>query len=239
MITAIIPARSGSKGVPNKNMRTLYGHTLIDWAITSCKKSKLINEVLVSTDSEEYRDHALSKGAKVPFLRPKEISNDFSTDFEFINHALDWFKENTNEPEIIALIRPTTPIRDPKIIDDAINKFSELDNITSLRSVHEMSESSYKTFEISENGHLNSICSNSFDLDQANMARQSFPNTYVGNGYIDLFRSKFIRKEKLLYGNRVYAYITPVTWEVDHENDFEILNYQLSRKSSLLSKLFD
>lgn len=235
----MIPARSGSKGVPNKNIKKLGGYSLLEWSIAACKKCKFIDDIYVSTDSEMYRQLAISKGAKAPFLRPKEISNDFSTDFEFINHALDWFKENTNEPEIIALIRPTTPIRDPKIIDDAINKFSELDNITSLRSVHEMSESSYKTFEISENGHLNSICSNSFDLDQANMARQSFPNTYVGNGYIDLFRSKFIRKEKLLYGNRVYAYITPVTGEVDHENDFEILNYQLSRKSSLLSKLFD
>ena len=95
-VFAIIPARSGSKGVPNKNIRNLKGHSLIEWSIKACQKSRLINEIYLSTDSEEYRKLGISLGAKAPFLRPKEISQDNSTDYEMIKHFLDWLKEKNN-----------------------------------------------------------------------------------------------------------------------------------------------
>ena len=102
----------------------------------------------MSTDSKEYAKYAIEAGAEVPFLRPKEISLDNSTDYEFIEHALDWLSKNDEMPDFIVHLRPTTPLRDPLIIDSAINTFRESQNRTSLRSVHEMSESSYKNFEI-------------------------------------------------------------------------------------------
>ncbi len=239
MIFAIIPARSGSKGVPDKNIKKLSGFSLMEWSIAACKKSSLINEIYVSTDSEKYKKHALAYGAKVPFLRPKEISNDFSTDYEFISHALNWFKENQKEPEIIALIRPTTPLRDPLVLDNAIKSFLESPNRTSLRSVHEMSESAYKTFEISKDSKLTCIFTRSIEIDKSNNARQTFPKTYIGNGYIDLFKTKFIQKNHSLYGNDVLPFITPITYEIDNKEDFNLIEYQLNSKPNLRKKLFN
>ena len=87
-ILALIPARSGSKGVVNKNMKKINGKTLLQWSIAACLKSKLIKQTIVSTDSEIYRNHVMENGAEAPFLRPANISTDTSTDYDFISHCL-------------------------------------------------------------------------------------------------------------------------------------------------------
>ena len=122
-VIALIPARAGSKGVPNKNTRLLGGYPLIAWSIMAAKKARSIDRVIVSTDSYEYAQLAIQLGAEAPFLRPAEISGDRSTDFDFIAHALDWFADNGGEPEYIVHIRPTTPFRDPAQIDAAVRLF--------------------------------------------------------------------------------------------------------------------
>ncbi|MDO9219316.1 MAG: acylneuraminate cytidylyltransferase family protein, partial [Lacisediminimonas sp.] len=93
-IVALIPARAGSKGVPHKNIKPLGGRPLIEWSIKACLKSRLIDRVIVSTDSPEYAELAIKLGAEAPFLRPAEISADRSTDYDFIVHALDWLAAN-------------------------------------------------------------------------------------------------------------------------------------------------
>ena len=90
---AIIPARGGSKGLPKKNIKKLYGYPLISYSIIASKLSKLINRTIVSTDSKEIAKIAQDYGAEVPYLRPKNISKDSSTDYEFIYHAINWFKK--------------------------------------------------------------------------------------------------------------------------------------------------
>ena len=129
-VIALIPARSGSKGVTHKNIRDLGGYPLIQWSIEACKKSNSINRTIISTDSEEYAKIAKDMGAEVPFLRPAEISTDSSTDYDFVKHALDWFAEHGGEPEYIVHIRPTTPFREPELLSDSIhlltNSYSNL-----------------------------------------------------------------------------------------------------------------
>ena len=93
-IVAIIPARSGSKGVPDKNIMNIQGRPLISYSIMAALKSKLIDRVIVSTDSDHYAEISKRYGAEVPFLRPKEISQDGSTDIEFFNHLIGWFCNN-------------------------------------------------------------------------------------------------------------------------------------------------
>lgn len=239
-VVALIPARAGSKGVPNKNIRALGGQPLLAWSIMAAKKSKLIDRVIVSTDSQEYAKLSISLGAEVPFLRPSDISGDQSTDYDCIAHALDWLGVNGGEPQYIVHIRPTTPFRNPLLIDSAIEIFQNSPgNITALRSAHEMSESAYKTFEITTDGRFKRVGSQDTALDSANNARQQFPNTYQANGYVDVLSTRFIRENGLIHGNWVLPFITPSVVEVDTEDDFLQLEYQLSHSPSIASQLFN
>jgi CMP-N,N'-diacetyllegionaminic acid synthase len=236
-VVALIPARSGSKGVPNKNIKFLAGYPLIAFSIKAALKSKLIDRVIVSTDSEEYASIAKEYGAEVPFLRPSKLSGDKATDTQFFKHAVDWFKENEQEvPEYFAHIRPTTPLRNPQIIDKILNSFMGSD-FTALRSVHKMSESSYKSFEI-ENDKLKCICGGGFDIESANLNRQAYPSTYDANGYIDVVRSEMVIQQNLIHGDRVQAYVTDVSYEIDELSDIDFLEYLITKSPELVKRLF-
>jgi CMP-N,N'-diacetyllegionaminic acid synthase len=237
-IVALIPARSGSKGVPHKNIKLLGGHPLIEWSISACKAANSINRIIVSTDSEEYAQRSRKVGAEVPFLRPAEIAGDRSTDYDFIKHALDWLSQNGGEPEYIVHIRPTTPFRDPALIDNAVQTFINNPQATALRSVHPMSESAYKTFEIAPGGQLKRVASESTELDAANNARQQFPATYIANGYVDVLSTAFIRKMQLIHGNYVLPFVTPTVNEVDTVEDFSMLEIELQNHPEFTTRIF-
>ena len=227
-IVALIPARSGSKGVPNKNIRHIGGTPLIAYSIAAALKSTLIDRVIVSTDSEEYAELARSYGAETPFIRPKDISGDLATDVEFFKHTIDWLQENENfVPEYLVHLRPTTPFRNAKIIDDAIKEFISSD-YSALRSCHKMSESSYKTFEV-ENNMFKRICNGGSNIEGSNAARQAFPETYDANGYIDIVRSDMISKRSLIHGSRVKAFITNTAHEIDEIGDIDFLEYLIKK----------
>lgn len=238
-VIALIPARSGSKGVPNKNTRLLGGYPLIAWSIMAAKKARSIDRVIVSTDSYEYAQLAIQLGAEAPFLRPAEISGDRSTDFDFIAHALDWFADDSGEPEYIVHIRPTTPFRDPAQIDAAVRLFQSSKVATALRSAQEMPESAYKNFEIAPEGQFKRLGADGTELDAANNARQQFPATYQANGYVDVLSTRFIRDNGLIHGDWVLPFITPTVVEVDTEDDFALLEYQLARTPKISTNLFD
>ena len=138
-ILCLIPARSGSKGLPDKNIKMMVGKPLMAWSIQQAKDTEYWRggdmRIVVSTDSEKYKDIAIKWGGEVPFLRPKELSGDDSTDLMFIKHALKWLDENEKyNPDYILHLRPTQPCRKKGLIDDCLNKFigSEFD---SLRTV--------------------------------------------------------------------------------------------------------
>ena len=229
-IVSIIPARAGSVGVAGKNVKLLNGEPLIAYSIKASLRTELISRTIVSTDSEDIARIARRFGAEAPFLRPKAISGDNSTDYEFFLHAIEWFEKNEGfVPEYFVHLRPTTPLRDPGVIDRAIELFINNQSATSLRSVHEMSESAYKCFEIDDN-KLKTIGANSFELDTANNARQSFPTTYSANGYVDIIRRNLVADQKI-HGNWVMPFITNVVVEVDTMDDFMLLEYQIARIS--------
>ena len=237
-IVAVIPARSGSKGVPDKNIKLLAGYPLIAYSIAAARLAKNVDRVIVSTDSELYANIARKYGAEVPFLRPDAISGDNSTDYDFIKHTLSWMQDNEGlQPDYLLHLRPTTPLREPKHIDAAIERMRQNDNATSLRSVHEMSETAYKTVEIDRN-YLKCICSGSFDLDAANQPRQVFPKTYIANGYVDIYKSSYVVKNKKILGDKVIAYVTPRIFEVDTIEDFDYLEYQVAKKPAIVKNLF-
>lgn len=237
-VVAIIPARSGSKGVVDKNIKLLAGHPLIAYSVAAAQLTKGIDRIVVSTDSEKYADIARKSGAEIPFLRPDEISGDNSTDYDFIIHVLNWMQDNEGfQPDYLVHLRPTTPLRNPVYIEEAIERIQQDEYGTALRSVHEMSETAYKTVEV-DRGYLRCICSGSWELDSANNPRQVFPKTYIANGYVDIYKSSYVVKNKKILGDKVIAYITPGIFEVDTVDDFDYLEYLAAKEPSIVNTLF-
>ena len=235
---ALIPARSGSKEVKNKNILKVNGFPLLAFSIRAALLAKGIDRVVVSTDSRSYKKIALEFGAEVPFLRPKNISGDRSVDYDFIKHALDWFAtEEGKAPHYIVHLRPTTPLRDPRLISKAIKEFEYNNRATALRSVQVMPESAYKCFHV-KNQYLKCVGTWSPDLDHANEPRQSFSKTYQANGYVDILKTSYILKHKKLHGNRVMAFATPPVREIDTKEDFKQLEYEILQNQNLIDKLF-
>ena len=168
-IIAVIPARSGSKSIKNKNIKMLLGKPLIAYSIEQCFKSKIFSNVYVSTDSSEYANISKNLDLLKSFIDQK-ISRDNSTDYQMINHLIHNVIEDY---DLIAHIRPTSPqrniydlIKAPKILYNS--------NFSSLRSVHEMSETAYKAVEI-ENGKLKPLKKLKLVMEDLNRPRQKFP----------------------------------------------------------------
>lgn len=233
-IFAVVPARAGSKGVPGKNIKLLGGHPLIAYAIAAAQLSSKISRIIVSTDSPNIAELAKCFGAEVPFLRPVHLSQDHSLDVEYIRHTIEWFLNHEGSfPDILVQLRPTTPFRNPDLIDRALEMILSDKESTSLRSVHELPEPPQKMMGISE-GILTGLFPYDPRPEYYNFPRQAFPLSYHPNGYVDIVKSKIVMEAQTLYGSRILAFVTPVTAEVDCPEDFDYLEYLLEKKGSLL-----
>ncbi len=135
-ILAIIPARSGSKRVPNKNIRDFHGKPLIAWAIEAANNSKFISKTFVSTNDGAIADVARAHGAQVPFLRPNELAEDTTKIEPVLIHALEEFEKNGEKIDAIVLLMATNPLRTSTHIDEAIALYKN-SNVTSVVTVHE------------------------------------------------------------------------------------------------------
>ncbi len=132
-VLAIIPARGGSKGVPRKNIRCLAGKPLIAHTIEAALNCQAIERVIVSTDDSEIAEVARAYGAEVPFLRPGEYATDTATSLSVVKHALTWFAEQENyQPEAIAILAPTSPLRTMTHIEDTIKLLWSTGNDSAL-----------------------------------------------------------------------------------------------------------
>lgn len=233
-MVAIIPARSGSKGVPGKNINLLGGHPLIAFSIVAAKMTPGVDRVIVSTDSAEYATIANKYGAETPFLRPAEISGDKSTDMDLFVHALSWLNENEKAvPEFMMHLRPTTPLRDPAVMQKAVELFLTKPEASSLRSGHAAQESPFKWFLKDDEGYFKGL-RDDLTPEKVNLPRQSFPSVYVPDGYVDIVRSSCILNEGTLHGNHMLVFESPYCVEVDTQDDFKYLEYQIQKESSPL-----
>ncbi|MCK4326103.1 acylneuraminate cytidylyltransferase family protein [bacterium] len=229
-IIGVIPARGGSKGIPKKNIKLLGGHPLIAYSIIVSKLSARVEQTIVSTDSQEIADIALFYGAEVPFLRPPEISQDNSTDLELFQHAINWFKEKEEiMPTLLVHLRPTTPLRIPSEVDNAIDYIKEESQATSLRSAHELPEPPQKMFQVDEKGFFNGFFPDHPKQEYYNLPRQFFPKAYHPNGYVDIIKPDFVQKTNSLHGPNILAFVTSFAAEVDSLESFEYLEYRLSK----------
>jgi CMP-N-acetylneuraminic acid synthetase len=215
----IVGARSGSKRIPNKNIKNLIGMPLIFYSLYSLKENEHINKIVVSTDSQDISNIVHDFDSDIEIIkRPKSLAKDNSTDIEWILHLLySFYKKYKYYPKYLVFLRPTTPFREKSIINKAIESFNPKN--TSLRSIEPLPEAIEKTFRINKSYLLVPSCN--IKLKNTNKPNHTFPITYKGNGYIDILKSDYILKYKELYGNKIQAFVTPRTIEIDTPEDWE------------------
>lgn len=229
-VIAIIPARSGSKSLVDKNIKEISGHPLIAYSIAVAKLSRKIDRVIISTDSHKYAQIAKGYGAEVPFIRPERYATDTSTDKDFLIHAMNWFKENEGcIPEYWVHLRPTTPLRDVEIVDTAIDLIIGDSSATSLRSGHKAPESPLKWF-VKSNGYFKGFVGG----EDYNLPKEAFEKVYIPDGFVDIVKSSFMMNNNEVHGDKMIGFESPVCTEVDSVEEFDYVQYQLDKNGSEL-----
>lgn len=216
-VLAIIPARGGSKGLPNKNILPLLEHPLIAYSIKAAQDASLVTRIIVSTDSEEIANVAKRYGAEVPFLRPDEFAQDLSTDIEVFEHALDWLKDNEGyRPDLVVQLRPTSPVREAKMIDKCIERLRNNQEADSLRVVTPSPITPYKMWfvENEERPLIPLLKIDVFD-EPYNEPRQRLPKTYWQIGTLDVIKPYVITEQKSMSGKRILPFIVDNVFAID------------------------
>lgn len=237
-ILAIIPARSGSKSVKDKNIRMMNGEPMIAYSIQHALESKKITRTIVSTDSDYYAEIAKKYGAEVPFIRPKELASDESLDIDVFEHALKLLKEKENYvPDIVVQLRPTYPIRDVNDIDRMIEMLEEDENADSVRCIAPSKEIAYKMWRKKEDGQIYPILS---DITEGyNMPRQKLPQIYYQNACIDVMRTKVIVEKHSMSGDKILGYEMSHNFDIDTEEEFLLAESYLKFSNGGKTFVFD
>jgi len=232
-VLAIIPARGGSKGLPGKNIKELCGKPLIAWTIDQALKSKYVDKVVVSTDSEKIAKIAKESGANVPFLRPAELARDDSPTSDTILHVLKQLNMMGQSYDYVALLEPTSPLRKSNDIDDAINLIMKNANTDSLVSVGEVHmEHPIIVKRVNEDGLVIPYIPNVAKIHQ----RQQADKAYFPYGVIYISKVvKFIEKQTF-YTEKTIPYFIDrwQNYEIDDEIDFIIIETIMTMKMEVI-----
>lgn len=217
-VLAVIPARSGSKSVKDKNIRCIGGKPMLAYSIEHAKQSKFINRILVSTDSGQYARIAESYGAETPFLRPAGLALDDSLDLEVFDHALRYLKEKEGYvPDLVVHLRPTYPVRDVRDIDRMIGLLLEDEKADSVRCIAPAKEIAYKMWRENPDGTISPLLT---DIREAyNMPRQQLPVIYYQNACIDVIRTATITEKHSMTGDRIIGYKMEHNFDIDTEEE--------------------
>jgi len=227
MIVALIPARGGSKRVPRKNLQKIGRRTLLEWSIIEALHCPAIDHVYVSSEDDEILGYAREYKKVSALKRSAEAATDDATDRDVV---LDFLSKTSGDVSLIVYLRPTTPFRMGKDIEEAIQKMIDVPEATGLRSVHEMSESAYKCFEVGIGRILRTAFTAALSVDSANLPNHFYPKTYHPNGVVDIIRPEVVRTGAL-FGDRVMAHITKPTIEIDTLHDFKLAEFELAIRS--------
>jgi len=217
-VLAVVPARGGSKSIPRKNIRSLAGHPLLAYSIAAGLQADRVNRVIVSTDDEEITEIARQYGAEVPFIRPSELAADDTPDLPVFQHALSWLEgQEGYRPDVVVQLRPTSPVRPPGCVDQAVEILLTHTEADSVRGVVPSGQNPYKMWRLLESGHLESLLKNGFN-EPYNMPRQKLPPTYWQTGHIDVIRPATIMEMDSMSGEVILPLILDPKYTVDIDN---------------------
>lgn len=214
---AVITARSGSKGLKDKNIRLLNGKPLMAYTIEAARQSGCFDCIHVSTDSETYAEIAKEYGAEVPFLRDEELASDTSGSWDVVRAVIQRYHQNGQNFERAMLLQPTSPLR---TAEDIQNIFKLMDDKGAkvVVGVCEMDHSPLWSNTLPEDGNMNGFQTQSFLIP-----RQQLPVYYRINGAAYLIEVDYLMGNGELYGEKSYAYLMPKERSVDIDDMFDFL----------------
>ena len=230
-ILAIVPARGGSKGLPGKNIVPFLGRPLIAWSVEAGLRSRLVDRVIVTTDSEEIAAAARAAGAEVPFMRPAELAEDHVRDLPVFEHALAWLRDHeAYVPDLVVQLRPTSPIRPDGLVDDAIQRLIDRPDADSLRAVCPSQYPPYKMWRIEDDTLVPLL--DSGVPEQHDAPRQALPVTYLQSGLLDVIRTATITEQASMSGTTIVPLVLDPTLDADID-DQRSLDWAVARAEAL------
>ena len=230
-VYVVIPARSGSKSIPKKNIKPLCGKPLIAYSIEYSLKCQLVAHTIVSTDSEEIAEIARNCGAEVPFIRPGDLAQDDTQDYPVFRYALNTLEDLYSEQiDIVVMLRPTSPLRPPGLIEKGIALLQRFPEASSVRSVALSKEHPFRQWRtIGEYivGYETEV------FEAYNLPRQQLPPVFFQTGDIEI-----IRRKTLLGGSISGEHILPLiikpeeVVDIDNISDWHKAGEQLQRNKA-------
>lgn len=226
-VLALIPARGGSKSIPDKNILPFNGKPLIVHSIEQALEAEHVDRVIVSTDSQTIAEISLNAGAEVPFMRPAEFAGDDSTDLEVFDHALGWLDKHENyRPELIVHLRPTSPLRPARLIDRGIERLLSHPKADSLRTVVAAPQTPYKMWRL-QGDFLEPLLTHPTYPEPYNMARQLLPPVFWQNAYLDITRWTTVMKSGSMTGTRILALVMSQDDDVDIDDKLDFVRAEV------------
>jgi CMP-N,N'-diacetyllegionaminic acid synthase len=220
----VIPARSGSKGLPNKNIKLLNGKPLIHYSIEVAQQIFSNEDICISTDSDKYIKVAEKTGLRVPFVRPETLSTDNATTQDVLLHCLDFYEQKGVFYDYILLLQPTSPFREKNHLEDILMvNNEECDMIVSVKEAD--SNPYYVSLEENEEGYLKKLMEGKFTR------RQDCPKVYEYNGSMYLIRVSSL-KEKLISSFtkiKKYEMNSKYSLDIDNQLDFDFAEFLMNK----------
>lgn len=204
-ILGLIPARGGSKGVPNKNRKLLQGKPLLQYTIEAALESAELDDVIFSSEDATLITMAREMGVEVPFTRPEALATDTAGSLEVVQHAIDYFKNIGRVYDAVCLLQVTTPFRTARAIDDAVIKFKagDADALISVQKVpHEYNP--HWVFEADSVGNLNIATGEK----QVIKRRQDLPDAFIRDGSIYITKTEVLTTKNSFFGSKLQYFLT-------------------------------
>jgi CMP-N,N'-diacetyllegionaminic acid synthase len=234
---AFIPARSGSKRVPNKNIKILRGHPLLAYTIRAAIDSGVFDAVICATDSQLYADVATHYGAEVPFLRPAEISGDKSPDIDWVNWMLTRLNSINRSYDIFSILRPTSPFRLPETIHRAWEIFIEDGKADSLRAIEKCKQHPGKMWVVRGARMLPIMPFTNEDTPWHSSQYAALPEIYAQDASLEMAWSEVALKKKSIAGEAIVPFISQGLegFDINEPEDWILAEYYLSTGQARLS----
>jgi CMP-N-acetylneuraminic acid synthetase len=224
----IIPARGGSKGIPGKNIKLLFGKPLIEWTIQTALNTPEITTLIVSTDDINIAEIAQNAGASVPFVRPGNLASDTATSIDVVIHAIEYLQNNNEHFDNIVLLEPTSPLRKKNDISNALKLFfSEYVNSDGIISLGEIHLENPIIGKKVNNNFIESFNKFSFNVHQ----RQQYPKAFFPYGVLYCIKTCVLLNKKTFYTEKIIPYYIErwQNYEIDDYIDFEIVKLLMKK----------